>query len=83
MNSKLEYNVFMKNPTKKTTEKYVTETRFKKFEGTFEQNMRAIAKSFERIDGALEIIVKELRAIHEDNKYFRQSISGLNSYGIS
>ena len=73
----------MKKSVKKTTEKYLTETRFKKFEGIFEQNMRSIARSFERIDGVLELITKELRAIHEDNKYFRQSISGLNSDGIS
>ena len=45
--------------------------------------MRSIARSFERIDGVLELITKELRAIHEDNKYFRQRISGLNSDGIS
>ena len=65
----------MKKAVKKTP-KYVTEK-------TFESSMLAIAKSFERVEGALEIIVKELRAIHEDNKYFRQSISGLNSDGIS
>ena len=67
----------------KETPKYVTEK-------TFEQSMRAITRSFERVDEAfervnkaLEIIVKEIRTIHEDNKYFRQSISGLNSDGIS
>ena len=29
------------------------------------------------------MIVKELRAIHDDNKGFRQSVSGLNHDGIS
>ncbi len=67
----------------KTTEKYVTNK-------TFESSMKAIAKSFERvdkalerIDGALEMMIKELRAMHEDNKQFRQSVSGLHSDGIS
>ncbi|MCX6755097.1 MAG: hypothetical protein NT068_00960 [Candidatus Nomurabacteria bacterium] len=66
----------MKKVVKKTTEKYVTEK-------TFEKSMQSIAKSFENQDRVLDIIVKELRNIHEDNKNFRQSISSLdrdNSY---
>lgn len=73
----------MKKITPKTTEKYVTEK-------TFETNMQAIAKSFHRVDKALEMhgrvmqdILKEVKSIHEDNKHFRNSIIGLNSDSIS
>jgi len=33
--------------------------------------------------GVLEITLKEIRTIHEDNKYFRSSISNLNIDGLS
>ncbi len=73
----------MKKEVKKTTEKYVTEK-------TFEKSMKAIAKSFGRVDASLERhekvlqeILKEIKTIHEDNKYFRQSISNLNIDGSS
>ena len=58
----------MKKVVKKTTEKYVTEK-------TFETNMASIAKSFERVDAALEMVVQELKNLHEDNKYIRQTLS--------
>ena len=68
---------------KKITEKYVTEK-------TFESNMTNIAKSFARVEESLknqnlitEMILKEIRQIHEDNKYFRSSISNLNIDGLS
>lgn len=31
----------------------------------------------------LDIMIKEIKTIHEDNKYFRQNISSLNSDGLS
>jgi DNA topoisomerase IA len=73
----------MKKEIKKVTEKYVTETTFKKFESSFETNMTNIAKSFERHEKVMDHILKELQQMHEENKYFRQSISGLNSDGLS
>lgn len=59
----------MKKMVKKTTEKYVTES-------TFEKHMRSIAD-------ALGVMIKELKEIHEENKYFRASISNLNLDGLS
>lgn len=73
----------MKKDVKKTTEKYVTEK-------TFEKSMTNIAKSFAQVDESLELhskilqdILKEIKQINEDNKYFRQSISNLNIDGSS
>ena len=73
----------MKKGVKKITEKYVTEK-------TFESNMTNIAKSFARVEESLknqnlitEMILKEIRQIHEDNKYLRSSISNLNIDGLS
>lgn len=73
----------MKKGIKKTNKKFLTEAKFDK-------TMLSVAKSFERVDQALdrinrtlEVITKELQAIHEDHKHFRQSISSLNSDGIS
>jgi len=52
--------------------------------------MTNIAKSFARVEESLknqnlitEMILKEIRQIHEDNKYFRSSISNLNIDGLS
>jgi phage shock protein A len=73
----------MKKAVKKTTEKYLTETKFRTFEKTFESSMQSIAKSFSRVEDTMLLIVKEIRTIHEENRNFRQSISGLNSDGIS
>ncbi len=53
---------------KKVAEKYVTET-------TFEKHMNNIAKSFTRHEEIMGDILKELRQMHEENKYFRASIS--------
>ncbi len=87
----------MKKVAKKTREKYLTENRFRKFENSFESNMRSIAQSFARVDESLlsinktlltqqevlQVMLKEIKAIHEDNKYFRENISNLNIDGIS
>lgn len=54
----------------KKAEKYVTES-------TFERHMRSIAKSFADNAEVMALILKEIRTIHEDNKYFRESISNL------
>ena len=49
------------------------------FDGVYE-NMK---DGFDRHGKVLEGILKEIKAIHEDNKYFRQSISSLNIDGSS
>ncbi len=73
----------MKKVVQKTGEKYVTEKTFNAFESRFDGSMRAIAKSFtdnaeitagmlaqlKNINEVTVIILKEIRAIHEDNKY--------------
>ncbi len=71
-------------------EKYLTEKKFKKFEGSFDTSMRAIAHSFAKVDEnlakhgkVLDILLKEVQAMHEDNKYFRQSVSTLYTDGSS
>ncbi len=73
----------MKKTGKNTATGYITET-------TFEKHMRSIANSFARVNNALELhgkvleeILKKIRNIHEDNKYFRESISSLYSDGSS
>lgn len=66
----------MKKAVKKTTEKYVTES-------TFEKHMNNIAKSFNRHEKVMEDILKELRQMHDENKYFRASIFNLNIEGLS
>ena len=66
---------------KKTFQKF--EDRFDKFEGRFESSARATAKSFADNAEITAIILKEIRTIHEDNKYFRASISNLNIDGLS
>jgi phage-related protein len=73
----------MKKVIKKTTKKYLTENKFQMFEKTFEKHVRAIAKSFSDNTETMSLILKEIRNIHEDNKYFRESISGLNSNDLS
>ncbi|MFA5936294.1 MAG: hypothetical protein WC822_00235 [Candidatus Paceibacterota bacterium] len=73
--------------TSKTFEKRFDEfeERFDEFEERFESSARATAKSFADVNETLknitkvtEVMLKEIRTIHEDNKYFRQSISNLN-----
>ncbi len=73
----------MKKVVKKTNERYVTEKTFKKFESSFGGNMANIARSFSRVEESLGMVVKELKNIHEDNKYSRQNISSLSSDGLS
>lgn len=72
----------MKKAAKKITLKYLTET-------TFEKHMRSIAKSFETQNKVLashsqilsthsqvlEVLLKEMKALHEDNKYARSTLS--------
>ena len=62
----------MKKAPIKKVEKYVTEK-------TFEKSMLSIAKSFSRVEGALEIVIKEVRNLHEDNKYMRQTLTSVDS----
>ena len=64
---------------KKTTQKYVTES-------SIEKHMRAIAHSFdshgkilERHEDVLNMIVKELRNLHEDHKKMNDTLSGFVS----
>ena len=73
----------MKKVAKKSALKYVTET-------TFEKHMRNVAKSFAlvneelashgkalgTINKVLETILKEMKALHEDNKQIRNTLSG-------
>ena len=66
----------MKKVIKKTAEKYVTEN-------TFEKHMNNIAKSFDRHEKVMEDILKELKQMHEENKYFRASVSNLSLEGLS
>ncbi|HEY4513038.1 MAG TPA: hypothetical protein VJH06_00800 [Candidatus Paceibacterota bacterium] len=73
----------MKKVAKKTTEKYLTEHKFGIFEKSFESNMRSIAKSFADNAEIMGLILKEIITIHEDNKYFRQSISTLSTENVS
>ena len=53
---------------KKTTEKYVTNDTF----------LKAMAKHAE----IMAVMLKEITAIHEDTKHFKESISGLSSDGV-
>jgi hypothetical protein len=80
----------MKKVMKKKTEKYLTEKkfgvfedRFNKFENRFDSSARATAKSFADTAEVMALILKEISSIHEENKYFRQSISSLNTDGVS
>jgi len=57
----------MKRSAKKEA-KYVTET-------TFEKHMRSITKSFISQSQVLEMILKELKALHEDTKYNKDTLS--------
>ena len=73
------------------------EDRFDKFENRFDASMRAVAKSFsdnaevtagiltqlKNINEVSTIMLQEIRTIHEDNKYFRQSMSDLNIENVS
>ncbi|MFA7285444.1 MAG: hypothetical protein WC011_01165 [Candidatus Paceibacterota bacterium] len=77
----------MKKITPKTTEKHVTEKLFletlKNFENNSESNMRSVAKSFERVEGVLDVILKEIKNNNEQHKEFKNSITVLNGDGIS
>ena len=77
----------IKKKEKIIIEKYVTEKGFKNtfsnFEARFENSARDTAKSFADNAEVMALILKEIRTIHEDNKYFRQSISSLNTDGSS
>jgi len=45
---------------------------------TFEDAMLAIAKSFDRQEKSIGLILQEIQAIHSDNKYFKDTISSLH-----
>jgi len=71
------YNLIMKKGVRKTNEKYVTEK-------TFEKSMVSIAKSFVRINEALErhervleMILKELKNLRDDHREIRSALSNL------
>ena len=51
----------MRKKSRKITEKFVTEA-------TFEKHMRSIAESFTSQGQVLEMILKELQALHNDHK---------------
>ena len=40
-------------------------------------------KKLDQHDKIFEVMLKEIKTIHEDNKYFRQSISSLNFDGLT
>jgi hypothetical protein len=40
-------------------------------------------EKFAQYDKIFEVMLKEIKTIHEENKYFRQSISGLNFDGLA
>ncbi len=42
-----------------------------------------IDKKIDQHDKILEVMIKEIKTIHEDNKYFRSNISGLNVNNFS
>ena len=57
----------MKKGSKKS-EKYVTEQ-------TFEKSMRAVALSFQNQGQVLEMILKELKSLHEDHKNLAHTLA--------
>lgn len=74
----------MKKEFKKTTEKYVTSTKFQAFEKNFEKHMTNIAKSFSRIDErftrhdkAFELIFKQMQVYTDEAREHRQTMSSL------
>lgn len=66
------------------------QTNIKGIQVDIEKLAISTANGFDRIDKKLNqhdhifnLMIKEIKTIHEDNKYFRQSISGLNIDGLS
>ena len=57
----------MKNEAKIKAEKYVTGK-------TFDKSMQGIAQSFARVEESLKMVVQELKNLHEDNKYIKQTL---------
>jgi len=57
---------------KKKAEKYVTER-------TFEKHMGNIAKSFTRVDNTLELIIKELHVIKQEQRETRKDLTSFAS----
>ena len=86
----------IKKTEKYVTERVFKKT-FSDFKNRFESSARATAKSFsdnaevtaamltelKNLNGVTTMILKEIKTIHEDNKYFRQSISSLNMNDLS
>ncbi len=66
----------MKKAIKKAEGGYVTEK-------TFERHMQSIARSFADNAEVMALILKEIKAIHEDHKDFRLSIGNLYSENLS
>ncbi|MFA4975060.1 MAG: hypothetical protein WC577_00020 [Candidatus Paceibacterota bacterium] len=48
-----------------------------------DKRFESIDKKLNQHDKIFEVMIKELKTIHGDNKYFRQSISNLNVDGSS
>ncbi|MBI2627402.1 hypothetical protein HYW72_00540 [Candidatus Nomurabacteria bacterium] len=56
----------------------------KGFENTATTNdIKNIDKKLDQHDKIFELMIKELRAIHEDNKYFRENILNVNADSLS
>jgi phage shock protein A len=58
----------MKKVVKNSKDKYVSES-------TFEKHMGNIAKSFNRVDDTLEVIIRELRDIKDEQKGTRKDLA--------
>ncbi len=66
----------MKKVVKKTSDKFLTETKF-------EKSMQSVAKSFADQADVMQMMLKEIKTIHQDNRYFKENIVSLNSDGLS
>ena len=54
----------------------------KGFENTSD-DIKKVNEKLDKHDKIFQSMIKELRAMHEDHKYFRGTISNLNSDGLS
>ena len=69
----------MKKTAQNSNLKYVTEKTFEKHMGSIARSIARIDSSLARHEQVMSAILKEIRAISEENKYFRQSIGSLYS----
>ena len=73
---------------KKTTKKVTIDDLAKMIEEDVvdrmatKDNIKNIDEKLDKHDKIFHSIMKELKAMHEDRKYFRATVSGLNSDGI-